>query len=48
VRRHHLAGQLGAALLDRFEQLGWARRVPQSRVFAFSPDGEAQLRAWLA
>jgi DNA-binding transcriptional ArsR family regulator len=47
-RRHHLAGALGAALLDRFLQLGWARRVPDSRVLAFSPGGEAALRAWLA
>jgi DNA-binding transcriptional ArsR family regulator len=47
-RRHHLAGQLGTLLLDRFQQLGWARRMPDSRVLAFSPDGEAALRAWLA
>jgi DNA-binding transcriptional ArsR family regulator len=47
-RRHHLAGALGTALLDRFQQLGWARRVPDSRVLAFSADGEAALRAWLA
>jgi len=46
-RRHHLAGTLGAALLDRFEQLGWAKRVPDSRVLAFSDAGEAALRAWL-
>jgi DNA-binding transcriptional ArsR family regulator len=46
-RRHHLAGQLGTALLDRFQQLGWARRVPDSRVLAFTPDGEMQLRTWL-
>jgi DNA-binding transcriptional ArsR family regulator len=46
-RRHHLAGQLGAALLDCFQQLGWARRVPESRVLAFTPDGETALRAWL-
>jgi len=46
-RRHHLAGQLGTAMLDRFQQLGWARRVPESRVLAFSTDGEAALRAWL-
>jgi len=43
----HLAGALGTALLDRFQQLGWARRVPDSRVLAFSADGEAALRAWL-
>jgi DNA-binding transcriptional ArsR family regulator len=47
-RRDHLAGTLGTALLDRFETLGWARRVPQSRVLAFSTAGEASLRAWLA
>ncbi len=46
-RRHHLAGVLGAALLTRFEHLGWARRVPESRVLAFSPAGEAALRDWL-
>lgn len=47
-RRHHLAGTLGALLLERFEGLGWARRVPDSRVFAFSTAGETALRAWLA
>jgi DNA-binding transcriptional ArsR family regulator len=46
-RRHHLAGQLGTLLLDRFQQLGWARRVPDSRVLAFTPDGETALRTWL-
>ena len=46
-RRHHLAGVLGAALLGRFETLGWARRQPESRVLVFSPDGEAALRRWL-
>lgn len=46
-RRDHLAGALGAALLVRFEQLDWARRVPASRILAFSPTGEAALRAWL-
>ena len=45
-RRHHLAGTLGTALLDRFLQLGWAKRVSESRVLAFTPDGEAALRAW--
>ena len=46
-RRHHLAGTLGTVLLDRFQQLGWARRVPDSRVLAFTLDGELALRAWL-
>jgi DNA-binding transcriptional ArsR family regulator len=44
VRRHHLAGALGSALLDRFIQLGWARRRRDSRIVDFSPTGEAGLR----
>lgn len=46
-RRHHLAGVLGTALLDRFEALGWAKRMPESRALAFSAAGEAALREWL-
>ena len=46
-RRHHLAGLLGGAILDRCEQLGWARRLPQTRVMTFSAAGEAALRDWL-
>lgn len=45
-RRHHLAGAAGDAMLVRFQELGWARRLPGSRVVAFSPDGEKALRAW--
>jgi DNA-binding transcriptional ArsR family regulator len=44
VRRHHLAGALGAALLDRCYELGWARRVKGSRIVNFSPSGEKALR----
>jgi len=44
VRRHHLAGALGAALLDRCYALGWARRAKDSRVVNFSPAGEQALR----
>lgn len=47
MRRHHLAGGLGAALLGRFEALGWARRMPGSRVVAFSPQGRRGFDAWL-
>jgi DNA-binding transcriptional ArsR family regulator len=39
VRRSHLAGALGAALLDRFYGLGWAAREPDSRIVSFSPRG---------
>ena len=43
-RRHHLAGAVGAALLDRCYDLGWARRVKDSRVVTFSAAGERAFR----
>ena len=43
-RRHHLAGALGAALLQRIIGLGWAKRVSGSRVIEFSLAGEQALR----
>jgi predicted transcriptional regulator len=41
-RRHHLAGTLGAALMQRFSELKWAARdtAPGSRVVNFSRTGE--------
>lgn len=47
-RRHHLAGSVGTALLERFIALGWASRVDGTRVVAFTEGGERQLRAWSA
>lgn len=44
-RRHHLAGALGTALLERICALGWARRVKGSRVIAFTPRGEEAFRS---
>jgi len=44
VRRHHLAGALGAAILARCFELGWARRVRGSRVVYFSISGEKAVR----
>ena len=44
ARRHHLAGSLGAALLDRFFALGWARRARRSRAVLFTAQGEFELR----
>lgn len=41
MRRTHLGGALGAALLARIGDLGWARRVEGGRVVAFTPRGEA-------
>jgi hypothetical protein len=43
-RRFHLAGGLGAALLERFFALKWARRDRQSRAVIFSPAGEREFR----
>jgi DNA-binding transcriptional ArsR family regulator len=44
VRRHHLAGSLGAALLTRCIELGWLRRARDSRVLDFSAAGERAFR----
>ncbi len=44
MRRHHLAGALGAVLLTRCFELGWARRAKGSRVVEFSAAGERALR----
>ena len=44
-RRHHLAGALGTAMLDRCLDQGWAKRAKGSRVVAFSAPGEKALRA---
>jgi DNA-binding transcriptional ArsR family regulator len=44
VRRHHLAGALGQAVLNRCFQLGWARRASGTRVVTFSAAGERAFR----
>ena len=43
-RRPHLAGALGAAILDRMFTLRWARRELDSRAVSFSPSGERAFR----
>jgi DNA-binding transcriptional ArsR family regulator len=42
--RHHLAGALGAALLARIVDLGWAKRARDSRVVVFTANGEQALQ----
>ena len=42
ARRTHLAGALGAALLQRVYALGWARREGTSRVVTFTRQGETR------
>jgi DNA-binding transcriptional ArsR family regulator len=46
-RRHHLAGTLGAAVMNRFTELNWAARdaAPGSRVVNFSRTGEKRFAA---
>ena len=44
VRRPHLAGALGAAILSRCFELGWARRATGSRIVQFSTAGERAFR----
>ncbi|TGQ51446.1 ArsR family transcriptional regulator [Mesorhizobium sp. M1C.F.Ca.ET.193.01.1.1] len=39
VRRSHLAGTLGAAILDKIIAENWARREKDSRAVVFSPNG---------
>ncbi|WP_157017663.1 ArsR/SmtB family transcription factor [Mesorhizobium xinjiangense] len=49
VRRSHLAGALGAAILDRILSEKWARRDPGSRVVRFTPPGRLAFeKAFLA
>jgi hypothetical protein len=45
MRRIHLAGAVGAAVLSRCLELGWARRAKGSRVVSFSAVGEKAFRA---
>ncbi len=46
-RRHHLAGSLGVALLQRITDLKWAKREKGSRIVRFTPQGEKALIKWL-
>ncbi len=45
-RTPHLAGSLGAALLQQVFASGWAERVPGTRVVRFTPRGEAAFASW--
>jgi DNA-binding transcriptional ArsR family regulator len=47
-RTPHLAGSLGAALLNRVFDEGWAARVSGTRIVRFSPKGEEAFMAWPA
>ena len=43
-RRPHLAGALGAAIVDRFLDAGWIRRRRDDRAVAVTPLGQRRLR----
>jgi DNA-binding transcriptional ArsR family regulator len=45
VRRNHLAGALGSAMLDRIFALKWARRERGSRVVSFNPAGRGKFES---
>ena len=47
-RRPHLAGALGASMLEQVLARDWARRLPDSRVVAFTPAGEIAWRERIA
>jgi hypothetical protein len=42
-RRPHLAGALGAALLDSLVKLGWVARLPATRALRVTSRGRADL-----
>jgi DNA-binding transcriptional ArsR family regulator len=48
MRRSHLAGSVGAAVLRLCLDLGWARREKGSRVVSFTAAGERSFREWFA
>jgi predicted transcriptional regulator len=47
-RRHHLAGALGAALYEKFQDLGWLERAGETRVVRVTPDGKRALQRMLS
>ncbi|KOS04440.1 ArsR/SmtB family transcription factor [Paenibacillus polymyxa] len=43
-RRHHLAGALGNALLDRLFELNWIERLPTTRAIRITADGKRGIK----
>lgn len=39
-RRHHLAGALGHALLEKFLELNWVQRLPETRAIKITSEGK--------
>lgn len=47
VRRSHLAGSLGAAILEHLLVAGWVRREKDSRILRFTPAGRREFDLFL-
>ncbi|WP_442596505.1 ArsR/SmtB family transcription factor [Neobacillus sp. D3-1R] len=47
-RRHHIAGSLGLAILERFIDLGWVARQPKTRALSVTEKGKMGMRDWLS
>jgi len=47
-QRHHLAGAVGAAILDRMLELAWIVRQPRGRAVGLTPAGADGLRETFA
>lgn len=45
-RRHHLGGSVGAAVLSKLIEQGWASRVESARTIRFRRNGEKAFVAW--
>ena len=45
-QRHHLSGALGRAILDRFVDAGWVKRMPRGRAVKVTPEGRTALADW--
>lgn len=47
VRRPHLAGALGASIWQTISERNWAKRVKDSRVIEFTPEGKRQFQKFI-
>jgi len=45
ARRSHMAGALGTKILDRFYDLGWAKREVGTRIINFTDNGNVEFQA---
>lgn len=45
-QRHHLSGALGRAILDRFVDAEWVKRMPRGRAVKVTSEGRTALADW--